>query len=58
MDKDAMIWLKGYTYRASKALLGWKQQVDKNTLLETCLGKSFEEWQAQETKNTLATMMN
>lgn len=29
MDQTSREWLKGFTYRALKALLGWKQNINK-----------------------------
>lgn len=57
-DTGAMELLKAFTSRSMKALLGLKQSVNKDDLLKICLGQDFESWQRQETRNTLAYMLN
>lgn len=51
-------WYKGFYYRALKKLLRIKDLVNKDKILELCLGKKFEEFMMGETSNTYAILLN
>jgi hypothetical protein len=58
MDNKAVLWQRDSLYRSCKSLLGIKQMVKKETILELCLGKNWEDFLLAERQNTVASLLN
>jgi hypothetical protein len=58
MDPKTVLWQRDNLYRQCKALLGIKQMVKRETVLDLCLGKGWEDFLHTERQNTVTSLLN
>jgi hypothetical protein len=58
MDNKTTLWQRDNLYRQCKTLLGIKQMIKREVILELCLGKKWEEFLMIERQNTMAGLLN
>jgi hypothetical protein len=58
MDTKTVLWQRDNMYRQCKALLGIKQMVKRETVLDLCLGKGWEDFLHTERQNTVTSLLN